>query len=229
MRGRVAVFTGGGPDLVAGVGTDASAGGDDEDTTDVLGPSSTFKYREKNSSNHRKNSSLSSVLRFTQSILSKVVSPWLFARLWLGGYPLEKRFGGGGSLDVWDGVGDPGMSGREARDTTGGGLGATASLGEMPEDDGSSVPTTAPRLCATVERGGGGGGGGGCGCDGGEEVEERGVPRFQFGSHVVLEEDMLEYLSLVFTTLATPASLAFSAFALSSAKLTILSAESELP
>lgn len=68
-------------------------------------------------------------------------------------------------------------------------------------------------------RGGGGGGG--------EEVEERGVPRFQFGSQVVLEEDILEYLSLVFTTLATPASLAFSAFALSSAKLTILSEELE--
>ena len=51
---------------------------------------------------------------------------------------------------------------------------------------------------------------------GGADADDGGA-RFQFGSQFVLEAGMLENRSLVLTTLATPASLAFSALALSSA------------
>ena len=62
------------------------------------------------------------------------------------------------------------------------------------------------------------GGGGGPFVDArGEAVAGGGGARFQFGSQLVLEEGTLEKRSRVFVTLVTLASLAFSAFAFSSA------------
>ena len=182
---------------------------------EFLGPSLTFKNREKNSSNHRKNSSLSSPLRFAQSILSEG-SFRLSVLLWFGGYPLEKRLGGGGRADTSDcDIGS--MSGREVRGTTGGGeltsgvkvLNVVLSGRDLRDVAGGGPWTLeAGMLGGLMGRDGGGGG---------EADDDEGGARFQFGSQLVLEAGMLEYLSLVFTTLATPASLAFSALALSSA------------
>ena len=72
------------------LGTGSAADTDDGTDLRSLGLSSILRYREKNSSNHPKNSSLSSRLRFAQSILSCDNSRWL------GGYPLATRVGGGG-------------------------------------------------------------------------------------------------------------------------------------
>jgi len=109
------------------------------------------------------------------------------------------------------------MSGREVRGTTGGGeltsgvkvLNVVLSGRDLRDVAGGGPWTLeAGMLGGLIGRDGGGGG---------EADDDEGGARFQFGSQLVLEAGMLEYLSLVFTTLATPASLAFSALALSSA------------
>lgn len=187
---------------------------------EFLGPSLTFKNREKNSSSHRKNSSLSSPLRFAQSILSEASSR-LSVLLWFGGYPLEKRLGGGGRADTSD-CDIEGMSGREGRGATGGGEFLTSGVKVLNDDVLSGrglrdVAGSGPWILEAWTLGGLIERDGGCG---GEADDDGGGARFQFGSKLVLEAGMLEYLSLVFTTLATPASLAFSALALSSATVT---------
>jgi len=71
----------GGPDAGPDAGSDPRS----------WGPTLIPRYREKNSSSHPKNASLSSVPRFAQSIFSTASSRWP----WLGGYPLAARLGGG--------------------------------------------------------------------------------------------------------------------------------------
>lgn len=166
-------------------------------------PTSTPRYREKNSSSHRKNSSLSSALTLVQSIPSRPSSLLLFP----GGYPLGTRVGGEGSLNGADGC-----SGRVARGAVGGvELGGVVRVRRFSNCDlntdggGGSSLSTAPPLVLEERTGG-------SPC-----VDDGGGARFQLGSQLAFEEEMLEYRSLVFTTLLTPASFTFSAFALSSA------------
>lgn len=124
------------------------------------------------------------------------------------------RVGGEGSGLNDDGECVESVSGREPRSTGGG--------GEATE------PLVLSEVVSGRVRSGGGIGGpyrevlvDTVGADGGG--------RFQLGSQFVFEAETLEYLSFVFTIFVTLASLAFSAFCLSSATVTPMSTRASQP
>ena len=128
---------------------------------------------------------------------------------------LVREGGGGGGTELNDdGECVECVSGRESRSTGGG-------------DEAIEPPTLSEVISGRVRSGGGIGGprrevlADAVGADGGG--------RFQLGSQFVFAEGTLEYLSFVFTTFVMLASLAFSAFCLSSATVTPISTRASQP
>jgi hypothetical protein len=153
------------------------------------------RWREKNSSNQPKNTSLSSRDKFAQSMLSVIValssrsSPTARRGWTTGGIPVARRTGGGGGLSGWERAGLDALEGgsglscwaRAGLDVLVGGGGEVALFNVGALEGGGGKATA---FLGFVALGGGAGG----------------APSATPVAHLACELDVLLSRSLVFTT-----------------------------